>query len=110
MSDFKSKMHQIQFRGSSCNGIWPYTDTKLSSDSVPRLHTHLREQSAFLILRFAGTLNRTATVIGTLAVDGWAVKLVEHEGVWMGCGPAQFTHHHHHHHSGFLVRLLQPRP
>jgi len=26
------------------------------------------------------------TVIGTLAVDGWAVQ---QEGAWAGCGPAQ---------------------
>jgi len=29
------------------------------------------------------------TVIGTLAVDGWAVTLVQRRGAWVGWGPAQ---------------------
>jgi len=29
------------------------------------------------------------TVIGTLAVDGWAVTLIQPGGAWVGCGPAQ---------------------
>jgi len=28
-------------------------------------------------------------VIDTLAVDGWAVTLVQRGGAWAGCGPAQ---------------------
>jgi len=28
------------------------------------------------------------TVIGSVAVDGWAVNLVQQAGAWAGCGPA----------------------
>ena len=30
-------------------------------------------------------------VIGTLAIDGWAVTLVQRGGAWAGLGPAQST-------------------
>jgi len=31
------------------------------------------------------------TVIGTLAVDGWAVNLVQRGGAWVGCGVLLFV-------------------
>jgi len=34
-----------------------------------------------------GTLKLQSTVIGTLAVDGWAVTLVQRGDGWAGCGP-----------------------
>ena len=30
------------------------------------------------------------TVIGTLAVDGWAATFGTARGAWVGCGPAQY--------------------
>jgi len=62
--------------------------------SATKQHLHLHSVTAHLVLlgtlkpRSNGPLYRN-TVIGTLAVDWWAVTLGTAMGAWVGCGPAQ---------------------
>jgi len=48
------------------------------------LYEHIKTTKQRTIIAYSNT------VIGTLAVDGWAVNIwYTREGAWAGCGPAQ---------------------